>query len=750
MCGGTDKCSCYAQFTGADCSLRACPHALAWADTADGTNQAHYYAECANKGLCDRKTGECKCFDGYEGKGCRRATCPDYCSGHGTCEYIQELAGDFQDRRYGPGYKYQDISCTSKNDGDAGNNAADVQSCRVTGSFNGAGTEASPVFQASLSEFNMRNCGAGSNEWCLHTYRVLGGGVGCDLTLDGNAIGTSFTGAVYDSGSVDLPNLADNNILVVSAALYAHAVTGMAVVFAKGTTTNTVPTALTDGSTYYVYKHATANSLVVFGTIGDATATYADDATAVAAGLDIVTAADGTDFTFKATDPYGAAPSNDEQAITVALDYGDAAVATDSGYSLVVDASFYAAVVTGQKAVYTLSTGDVPDAFADGDEVFIYKHSTANTISVAVDHATAVGFANDAAAIAGSFDVTTSAGTIGTGTLAVSEYSISFTLAGGTKCSSLPVLAVSNTAQTSVNLPTVSLSAVWPNSAFGGLTTSNIVARSANTDVAHGYGYNLWDAEKSQGCKCDLGYDGADCAHRIPPHGDDPVTTVKSSPMKQVVQIGSPSQALSSNMQEREEFIMIYHDPYGGIWRTDGILATTDDTLAASRVEYALNLLPNEVMLDAKVVARTDNTAPLCTRMYDGLQHLAGHIDSRKGSLKDMKYATNYCETTYTLATDAYKMDFTVEFGDHPGQSGVQYLLEVDINKRGPGSFPVSAGITGAHAMYSVAEMNYNANLGNLSELAECSDRGLDNGEGECDCFEGFRGLACEHSEALV
>ena len=50
----------------------------------------------------------------------------------------------------------------------------------------------------------------------------------------------------------------------------------------------------------------------------------------------------------------------------------------------------------------------------------------------------------------------------------------------------------------------------------------------------------------------------------------------------------------------------------------------------------------------------------------------------------------------------------------------------------------------------SVAEINYNDNLGNLSELSSCSDRGLDNGDGECECFDGFRGLACEEQEALV
>jgi len=50
----------------------------------------------------------------------------------------------------------------------------------------------------------------------------------------------------------------------------------------------------------------------------------------------------------------------------------------------------------------------------------------------------------------------------------------------------------------------------------------------------------------------------------------------------------------------------------------------------------------------------------------------------------------------------------------------------------------------------TVVEINYNDNLGNLSELSDCSDRGLDNGDGECECFDGYRGLACEEQEALV
>ena len=51
--------------------------------------------ECSNKGDCDRKTGQCSCYDGYDGVSCQRASCPGFpsaCSGHGTCDTISQLA----------------------------------------------------------------------------------------------------------------------------------------------------------------------------------------------------------------------------------------------------------------------------------------------------------------------------------------------------------------------------------------------------------------------------------------------------------------------------------------------------------------------------------------------------------------------------------------------------------------------------------------------------------------------------------
>jgi len=133
-CANYDMCVCYRNWQGADCSLRTCPFGLAHVDSPKGdldmsadslsgpsstvlvgstvypygtqeqfpnmtdsrgnalSNTAHYYMECSNKGICDRKVGECECFDGYEGSSCQRASCPNDCSGHGTCEHIKTLA----------------------------------------------------------------------------------------------------------------------------------------------------------------------------------------------------------------------------------------------------------------------------------------------------------------------------------------------------------------------------------------------------------------------------------------------------------------------------------------------------------------------------------------------------------------------------------------------------------------------------------------------------------------------------------
>merc|ERR1719197_2406198 len=119
----TGKFSCEPGYTGSDCTQKKCPYSMSFATTrtaskADwlyapsaalftetesygddsniktGTYQVtkdttfsnqHVYRECGGRGLCDRSTGECKCFPSFTGEGCRRTTCPNDCSGHGQC-----------------------------------------------------------------------------------------------------------------------------------------------------------------------------------------------------------------------------------------------------------------------------------------------------------------------------------------------------------------------------------------------------------------------------------------------------------------------------------------------------------------------------------------------------------------------------------------------------------------------------------------------------------------------------------------
>ncbi len=127
-------------------------------DTAGivSTNTAHGYAECSNKGLCDRLVGQCECLPGYDGHACQRASCPsksieklqnaskdkleskflfqngkvsstttssvftgsflttiqvDTCSGHGTCKSVEDLAREDNNNIYSLWDKDSSMAC---------------------------------------------------------------------------------------------------------------------------------------------------------------------------------------------------------------------------------------------------------------------------------------------------------------------------------------------------------------------------------------------------------------------------------------------------------------------------------------------------------------------------------------------------------------------------------------------------------------------------------------------------------------
>jgi hypothetical protein len=97
-CINSNRCQCDEGFTYSyDCSARSCPNGSSWADLPQSTGIAHQTTECSGKGICDRKTGSCKCDKGYNGLGCSRLNCPTSvegvdCSGHGQCLSMEILA----------------------------------------------------------------------------------------------------------------------------------------------------------------------------------------------------------------------------------------------------------------------------------------------------------------------------------------------------------------------------------------------------------------------------------------------------------------------------------------------------------------------------------------------------------------------------------------------------------------------------------------------------------------------------------
>lgn len=110
-CNHFDQCDCYDEvgrddpstkhynmYTGADCSQYTCPRGTSWTQRLTAsTNQHLVNIECSDAGLCNRATGECTCFPGYEGSACQRTSCPNDCSGHGTCRSNQDFALDFSE-----------------------------------------------------------------------------------------------------------------------------------------------------------------------------------------------------------------------------------------------------------------------------------------------------------------------------------------------------------------------------------------------------------------------------------------------------------------------------------------------------------------------------------------------------------------------------------------------------------------------------------------------------------------------------
>ena len=86
------QCTCFTGYEGNDCSRRSCPTGPQFSDIPYAADEAHQYAECSGKGVCDYQTGACKCNTGYSGRNCGHLGCINDCSDHGICMSLREAA----------------------------------------------------------------------------------------------------------------------------------------------------------------------------------------------------------------------------------------------------------------------------------------------------------------------------------------------------------------------------------------------------------------------------------------------------------------------------------------------------------------------------------------------------------------------------------------------------------------------------------------------------------------------------------
>jgi hypothetical protein len=102
------------------------------------------------------------------------------------------------------------------------------------------------------------------------------------------------------------------------------------------------------------------------------------------------------------------------------------------------------------------------------------------------------------------------------------------------------------------------------------------VGTNVNFDIAieESYAYDLWDRDKTTGCKCDPGFYGVDCSLKKCKYGIDPYFYDITEPLVQttVVHLGSKGQ--TSRGELSGTFRMVFFDVFGEKYVTQPVEAS--------------------------------------------------------------------------------------------------------------------------------------------------------------------------------
>jgi len=246
---------------------------------------------------------------------------------------------------------------------------------------------------------------------------------------------------------------------------------------------------------------------------------------------------------------------------------------------------------------------------------------------------------------------------------------------------------------------------------------------------------NLWATDKFQGCRCDGGWGGNDCSLRQCPRGDDPETQCADD-------LGNDKQTITcTNLFATSEhsFKLRFTDQLGNRYSTRAIVirphdpAVTEDNeatvgpaysnAAAHSIQTALESLPNFAIPQVEVT--TDQEIPAYGTFEQGTGCNNKNVCTGTEDVKDWSLA--------------YPMTFEIHFTD-ARNSGQQSLLEVVTDMKCESGVQPKFDDSAIECSVSrvTSAIDYREN-------GECSNRGLCNRKtAECNCFDGYTGLACD------
>lgn len=233
--------------------------------------------------------------------------------------------------------------------------------------------------------------------------------------------------------------------------------------------------------------------------------------------------------------------------------------------------------------------------------------------------------------------------------------------------------------------------------------------------------YSLWDADSAQACVCDPGYKGHNCAARVCPRGDDPLTTGKRYCGNR------PCHWSTQEFDLTAEGLHI-------------IASSFEDWRGRSHAAYAQvdtgSALPGSVTDPATELADASSVAGLI------MQSLRSNFPQEMLQRVEVRAVGGIdAGGVFSAGVDSNggTNRYSVTFVGVPGKQNLISISALSI---------VSDSVKYATATDTNGE-TYEL-TGNYEEI-ECAGRGAcSDTSGLCTCFAGYYGNACEFQNALV